>query len=688
MTKDRDYELEEIIAEIKNSAGAASDEEAFKGAPVSSGKHLATPKKAPSVSKKTLEKQSYEYDLFEKDEEVKRAEIKKKEEEGARVKPPRPARKPPDVSALFEDENDDEEDEEDEPTRKVKRAKRKRKKKDASRLPYDFANKTYVTPGDAVEALTKRIVSTAFSCAALFVFFAAALYLTLSNAGYLPELDFISLELNPFIHYAVCLCLELLAFFAAWEVTVSGLSRLFLGKPNMDTLVFFTALCSAINTLTLLLSQSGDATPAYTSVSVGLCLISVLTKRRRFVSLRRAYKILQIDTEPAAVKTFGTRRAATAFKTSKDPFPDMDAVSTPDTTEAFSLYYAPLALTVSLALAGVSAFSTGALSDLPRALTVISMMTVTPALVISSSFPGSLVSRRLYSSGSALINRKTVGAVKKCRTAVVCDEDLFPAGSVAVTGLKIGDGFSLEYVYSIAASVLEAVGGGLQAAFEAGARQIFAPRFPVSDVRFFESGGLSATVNGSEVLCGTYSFLMRMGVRVKSDVKLSNCLFFAVDSSFAGVFSLKYYVQAPVYSAFRYLSRSRTTPLLAVRDCNLTQEFIETKFRLRAYSTDYPSMEERAYLSSDGPRDTPPLAILTRSSVFSFSEILIACRKLKKTVSFNLVFSLISSVIGVAIMYFLASNGEYGAASPVNALIYFACWLLPVWFISIVFTAC
>lgn len=83
----------------------------------------------------------------------------------------------------------------------------------------------------------------------------------------------------------------------------------------------------------------------------------------------------------------------------------------------------------------------------------------------------------------------------------------------------------------------------------------------------------------------------------------------------------------------------------------------------------------------------PSDAILTRSSVFSFSEILIACRKLKKTVSFNLVFSLISSVIGVAIMYFLASNGEYGAASPVNALIYFACWLLPVWFISIVFTA-
>ncbi len=680
MPKDQSFELEEIIAEIKSASYGTPEEKnagAFSDAQKDIPKHEA-PRVKPDKSTKQNRRPVPEPEPDRAERENKthlRAGGKDRISETVREMEIVSERRNSSKS-FFPDEEDDEE----------RRARKKEKRAKKPVRSYDFVNRTYSDPEEALSAIGKRIISSAVFTVLLFILLLCSFYLSFAELLLLPMPASLSFGSSQFTHLTVCLSIEVLAFFFCWDVTVSGFVRLFKGALNMDSLVFFSSLCSILHTLSILLEKYDYSHLPFTPVSVALCFVALASKRYRYVSLKRVYRILVLDAEPYAVKTFGARRSKTAFKTQKNVFPDMDALSLPDRTESFSLYYAPLVIVLIFGLAAVSSFGKNDPSAFLWSLSALSLMAVSPALLISSALPQNVLSRRLYSSGSAVINHKTAAELKKCISATLSDEDIFPVGSVSITSLKIGDDFSLEFVYSVAASVLEAVGGGIHAAFDNGARQIYASRLPVSDVRFYDSGGLSAKVGGRDVLCGTASFLMRMGVRVLRDVKLSNCIFFSVDSRFAGIFSLKYSANPQVQTAFKLLSRSKVTPLLAVRDFNLTQVFIEQKFKLRPFSTEFPTVEERVSLS-ENDSDTPPLAILTRSSLFSFAETIAACRRLKKTVNFNIFFSFLASVIGIGIMYFLTSNGEVSAASPSNILIYAASFTVPVWLSSLVNTA-
>ena len=236
------------------------------------------------------------------------------------------------------------------------------------------------------------------------------------------------------------------------------------------------------------------------------------------------------------------------------------------------------------------------------------------------------------------------------------------------------------------ASALETIGGGLYDVFDDAAKQLYSRRPDVEDIRFFENGGMSAKVNNDFILIGTASFLRRMGVAIKS-VKLSNCLFISINSKYAGVFSLRYTAQTPVYCAFRHLRRANATPVLAVRNFTTTEAFIEYTFKLRAEEAEYPSMEDRVKYSDDRFADSEPLGILSHSNMASFAELLLGCRKMTRSVTFNLICSFFGCVVGLFIMYFLVSNMEVSAASPLNVLVYLGCWTVPVWLSSLIFTA-
>ena len=127
----------------------------------------------------------------------------------------------------------------------------------------------------------------------------------------------------------------------------------------------------------------------------------------------------------------------------------------------------------------------------------------------------------------------------------------------------------MEKVVAFAAGALRAVGGGVSHAFLEFAKQqyIFVPE--PARVQYFETGGISAQIGPDSVLCGTASFLMRMGIHVSEGRSIKSGVFVAVNGAFAGVFALKYSTPPQSYSAFRVLRVGRLRPLLATRDFNV-----------------------------------------------------------------------------------------------------------------------
>jgi len=678
------YDIEEIIAEIKSEDGYSSKKASEKKSgdakrsdrslsraskKAADTKKSSAPKKSPAAKNTKASSSTSDGSLFEKDlQEFISSDIpKKRKAKASKIEAVEilDLKKEKTASSEHKDSPQNETD---------------------KHLPYDFVNRLYNDPDEAVGIITKRTVSLTVRLLALVVVFLAALYMTLVFPLKLPLPFGFSYFKTPYLYLLVYFILDLLAVLLAADVTASGLFRLIKGKPTLDTLVLFSSIASMAYILTVLIKPQWGAWLPFTAASCGQCFFGLIAKRNRYLSLKRTYRVLQTNSSPVAVKAQGPRRDRVLNKTYKNVFPEMADLCSPDGTEKLGFIYAPLAILICIVLAAAASFGRQDPKSFTWCLSALSVMALSPAILISSALPSSIATKRLYTSGTALINNRAGNHISSCSSAIITDEDVFPNGSVVINSLKVDDAYTLEYAYSVAASALEAIGGGLYHVFDEAAKQLYGEKYPIGDIKFFENGGMSAKIDGKYVLLGNVSFIRRMGVHTIPAVKLQNCLYMAIDSRFAGVFSLKYAAQNTVFSAFRMFKRAKCTPILATRDFLTTEAFIEDKFKLRADSCEYPGIETRVELSSDRFPDSDVLAVLSRSSMYSYSELLLSCRRLRRSIVFNLLCSIVGIAVGLFIMYFLVSNMEVASASPVNILIYLACWTVPVWLSSHIFT--
>ncbi|MBM6919238.1 hypothetical protein [Intestinimonas butyriciproducens] len=550
-------------------------------------------------------------------------------------------------------------------------------------IPYDFLfaadledlPKTLSNLGKKLRRLRLRSVLA-------FFFWALGLGVTALPSLALPIPEAYSFGTVPHFYFIALCVLLVLSMIAAGDVVFAGLYRLCRLRPTLDSAVLVSALAALAHGLWCI-GQKNAAMP-YICVAQGALFFAILSKRGRLLMLRRTYKAASLSTDPAAVCTKENRKERTlVYKVKGAKEADLSQVESPDATMVFSRVYAPLAIVAVLVLSVMATFGTGAPERFFPALGAITAMLAPVGLLLSTATPGVRISKKLFTGGSALLSARSARELAWGELAVITDSDLFPPGSVAISGMKIARSMSMEKVVAFAAGALRAAGGGVSHAFLEFAKQqyIFVPE--PARVQYFETGGLSAQIGPDSVLCGTASFLMRMGIHVSEGRSIKSGVFVAVNGAFAGVFALKYSTPPQSYSAFRVLRVGRLRPLLATRDFNMTPLMVEDKFDLRPGRTDFPDVEERVALAQEEGRGKgKPLALLSRNTMLSFCECVTGARRLHRAVRFNLTVSLLCAVIGIGLMYYLSSTGNLHAAGPWNVLLYLILWYIPVWLYS------
>ena len=484
----------------------------------------------------------------------------------------------------------------------------------------------------------------------------------------------------PRYYFIALSVLLVLSMFAAEDVVFAGFYRLCRLRPTLDSVVLLSALSALAHGIWSIGQQ--EAVMPYICIVQGALFFAILGKRGRLVMLRRTYKAASLSTDPSAVCTRENSRERTLiYKVKRAAEADLSQVESPDATMAFSCYYAPLAITAALVLAGMASFGAGEPGRFFAALSAITAMLVPAGMLLSTATPGVRISKKLFTGGSALLSARSARELAWGELAVITDGDIFPPGSVAISGMKITRSMSMEKVVAFAAGALRAVGGGVSHAFLEFAKQqyIFVPE--PTRVQYFETGGISVQIGPDSVLCGTASFLMRMGIHVSEGRSIKSGVFVAVNGAFAGVFALKYSTPPQSYSAFRVLRVGKLRPLLATRDFNVTPLMVEDKFELRPGRTDFPDVEERVQLAQEEGRGKP-LALLSRNTMLSFCECITGARRLHRAVRFNLILSLLCAIVGSGLMYYLFSTGNFQAAGPWNVLLYLILWYIPVWLYS------
>ena len=180
---------------------------------------------------------------------------------------------------------------------------------------------------------------------------------------------------------------------------------------------------------------------------------------------------------------------------------------------------------------------------------------------------------------------------------------------------------------------------------------------------------------------GTASFLRKQDVRLPSNINLKTGIFLAIDHQLAAVFAVKYEASENVDYARRTLRRSRITPILAVRDPNITPALLKRKF-YKKIKVEYPQLTDRVALSEAEEDRGLPRALLLREGLLPYAEAVVGSRRLRTAVRRATWLSLAGSAAGVLLTAYLVSLGKFDLLTPLSLTVFLLLWTLPVLLMS------
>ena len=273
------------------------------------------------------------------------------------------------------------------------------------------------------------------------------------------------------------------------------------------------------------------------------------------------------------------------------------------------------------------------------------------------ALPLKRIAARLAKSGSAVAGFSGADTIRRSNCVILTDGDLFPPGTVTLGGLKVF-GEESGKVISYAATMAHASESGLSRLF---------------DNLLASDGGFGGRIHGETVLFGTAGFMRKRGVNLPRNLGLKTGVFLSVDGTLIAVFAVKYMPAENVDWALHALHHSRITPVLAVRDGNITPALLKRKFGTDARAV-YPKLSTRLALSERG--GGRPYALLMREGLMPYAEVVLGSKRLCASARRCTVLAFLAATASTLLAFYLTFVGAYSVLTPFSLLIYVLLWSL------------
>jgi hypothetical protein len=301
---------------------------------------------------------------------------------------------------------------------------------------------------------------------------------------------------------------------------------------------------------------------------------------------------------------------------------------------------------------------------------------------LAFALPFHTTSRRLAGVGAALAGWEGVRRQEKGAGILLTDTDLFPPGAVVLNGVKVFQGHSLETVISDTATLIRAMGSGLDRTFHDLVRTQGTIYRRFQALHCYE-GGASAMIQGEQIFVGSAAFLHLMKVALPQGLNVKNAVFCAIDGELAGIFALSYSLHATVRPSLGALIGNRISPILATRDFNLIPAMLHQRFKLPAEKMEFPEQERRRALSDPRQRhDRPMVCVLCREGIGPLSEAVVGAKRLYLAARVNCALAVLGCVVGVLLTFYLTAQAAFASLSVLSLLVYLLMWLVPTLLIS------
>ena len=228
------------------------------------------------------------------------------------------------------------------------------------------------------------------------------------------------------------------------------------------------------------------------------------------------------------------------------------------------------------------------------------------------------------------------------------------------------------------ASLIIASGSGLSGLFSDLLANQKLSTVRIDDFECFE-GGVGALIRGEKVIVGSAAFMNLQGIRIPQTLNLKNAVFSAINGTLIAVFAVNYVPVGTVQSALVSLLRSKTKLYFAVRDFNVTPLMLQQKFKVPVSDVEHLPVHDTYAISSENERTVGRAeAVLCREGLGPLAEAVTGAKRLRTWTMISTIVSVVSSIIGLILVFFMCWHGGFASVSPVTLLLYMLAMLAAV----------
>lgn len=511
----------------------------------------------------------------------------------------------------------------------------------------------------------------------------------------LALITFVSDTNYPFPHFlndkfipvvCVSLALEIAVIILGFDIIKSGLKDLFTLKAGAESLVAVSCLATVGDAISILVTKSTDRGLPFgviSSFSMFFALLGAFkTARGYMLSFRTAASLTDVycvtaegDRLEGGTVLVKSKGNALGFVTKchKQSFP-----------EKVLTYAAPLLILGSLGLSLIASLGKGNASSFFHCYAAIAAAAAPFSSLMIFGHPFRALAQYLSESGAAIAGWQGACDIGDAVGTVVTDEDIFPAGTLSISGVNIMTGASRDKVLSYTGSMIAMSESGLSEVFKELMKSQMARTVNVKEFSLYEGGGFSGVSAGDRVLVGSSGFMNLMGIRIPENMNMKNAIFCAINDELSGVFLISYNPTRPVQNALVALLSRKMMTLFALRDFNVSTMMIRQKFKIdgKADNIDVLTFGERFRLSEPPAVKHQPSALIFREGLAPYASAVLGGRALQTAVRIGTVISVLSAAFGLVFVFYMCAKGAFTAVTAANLLVFMLAWLLPTYFLS------
>lgn len=451
------------------------------------------------------------------------------------------------------------------------------------------------------------------------------------------------------------------------------------GRFSLDTLIVFATVFTALDTF-----GAARSLRAPFGVVIGaLLMLSLWGKYQHGMGMAVTAKVLkEKDISTGVVEVQDITKGRCGITRTK---PDVDAfMEKLDTQDALSKAMAVYALAAGIfALLATLFVSIGLKREFFWCGALIFIGSVPLSGLLAYGRLYLLLAMRLSDAKAALCGYYGAEAFGGDHSILIGDDDLFPEGSLALNGFKVYQG-NPDRIIAYATAATRRSGSALFPLFDELLDTHNGRHYTVDSFRFYDSGGIGATIVGDVVLLGSLDFMRRMGIHMDGGTKVRQAVYVSVNGELAAVFAVKYTPPESIRRGLAAIAGNRHFKgILVTRTFLGTPSFLKARFGVPTGALAYPPTKERLRLSEEKMKSRGNQgAVLVKNSFVGFAQAAAGGRVLRSATALATVLSVVGGILSLLLMTVLCALADHGTATAVNLLFYMLAWLIPTLLLS------